>query len=284
MLLEGNLRGIQHLGIPVTDIEQTQSWYAVKLGFRVLHQPVINTLDGDIKIAFLEKDGLVLEFYQLLGAALDEVAGRSHGHIDHLAIDVVDIQSALSLARAMGVKVDPGTPDGPVALPLWSAGVRYVFLTGAGGEKIEFNQRLDLDPARRAENLGGWSHLGLPVTDMARSEAFYQRFGFKPVMRAAIPVGDEKVQISMLELDGFLLELYRLLEADLVEIRARKDGHIDHFALDVADTRLAYVELKSAGFTPLEEEPVFLPFWDNGVEYFNVRGPDGEKIEFNQLL
>jgi catechol 2,3-dioxygenase-like lactoylglutathione lyase family enzyme len=285
MLLEGNLRGIQHLGIPVTDIDHTTSWYTSKLGFDVVHQPVIHTPEGDIRIAFLDKAGLVLEFYQLLGTALDEVAGRAHGHIDHFAMDVVDIQAALSQVKALEIEVDPGTPEGPVSLPqLWSAGVQYVFLAGAHGEKVEFNQRLDRNPGRRSQNLNGWSHLGIPVTDMVRSVAFYRQFGFKPVTKACIPTGGEEILITMLEMDGFLLELYQLLEADLVEIRARGDGHIDHFALDVVDVEQAFADLKSSGLTPLEEEPVFLPFFDNGVKYFNVRGPDGEKIEFNQKL
>ena len=27
-----------------------------------------------------------------------------------------------------------------------------------------------------------------------------------------------------------------------------------------------------------------LPFWDNGVKYFTVLGPNREKVEFNQYL
>ena len=27
-----------------------------------------------------------------------------------------------------------------------------------------------------------------------------------------------------------------------------------------------------------------LPFWENGVRYFTVLGPNGEKVEFNQYL
>ena len=284
MLLEGNLHGIQHLGIPVTDIEHAKTWYESKLGFSTIHEPAIETKDGVIKLAFLEKDGLVLEFYQLLGDALLEVSMRSHGHIDHFAMDVLDIRSALAEALGRDIRLDPGTPDGPVALPLWSAGVEYVFLIGSHGEKVEFNQRLDLDPLRRSGNLGGWSHLGIPVTHIERSIDFYRQFGFEPVMQASIPVGDEEIKITMLEKDDFLLEFYQLLKTDLAEIKARKDGHIDHFALDVADVELAFAELKAAGYTPLEDAPVFLPFWENGVMYFNVRGPDGEKIEFNQRL
>jgi hypothetical protein len=34
----------------------------------------------------------------------------------------------------------------------------------------------------------------------------------------------------------------------------------------------------------LENEPVFLAFWVKGCKYFNTSGPDGERLEFNQIL
>ena len=42
--------------------------------------------------------------------------------------------------------------------------------------------------------------------------------------------------------------------------------------------------LKSSSFKVIEEQPVFLPFWSNGCKYFNILGPDGERLEFNQIL
>lgn len=80
------------------------------------------------------------------------------------------------------------------------------------------------------------------------------------------------------------MELYQPLSQVLEEIRARNDGFIDHVALDVSDIDQAYTELKDTGLSPMEGAPVELPFWENGAKYFNVRGPDGEKIEFNQIL
>jgi catechol 2,3-dioxygenase-like lactoylglutathione lyase family enzyme len=69
------------------------------------------------------------------------------------------------------------------------------------------------------------------------------------------------------------------------EITARRDGHIDHIALNVLDIEAAYAEIRAAGLEILEPDvPVFLPFWAHGVKFFTVRGPDGEKVEFNQIL
>ena len=67
-------------------------------------------------------------------------------------------------------------------------------------------------------------------------------------------------------------------------IRQRKDGHVDHVAFDVEDIDVAFETLTNAGFNVLEEQPLFLPFWKNGCKYFNITGPDGERLEFNQIL
>ena len=113
-------------------------------------------------------------------------------------------------------------------------------------------------------NLRGLQHIGLPVTNLERSKAFYSELGF---------------------LEELSLELYQLEQEERQMIANRTDGHIDHIALDVMDIEQAYTEICAAGLEILEEDaPVFLPFWDQGVKYFTIRGPDGEKVEFNQIL
>lgn len=285
ILLENNLQGVQHLGIPVHDIEQSKAWYTEKLGFRVVHEPMVPTEEGNIKVAFLKKSDMTLELYQLVGESLNEIKIRGHGHIDHFAIDVLDIDRALKDALDAGAVLDESTPDGPKTIDVfWSKGVKYVTIKGPIGEKVELNQRLDLDKSRRKENLSGWSHLGIPVTDLKKSKNFYHQFGFKEIMYAEIPTGNESIKASMMEKDGFVIELYQMFGESLKEISARKDGHIDHIALDVTDIDKAYQELQETGFEILEDAPVFLDFWDNGVKYVNIRGPDGEKLEFNEKI
>ncbi len=134
------------------------------------------------------------------------------------------------------------------------------------------------------DNILGFQHLGLPVSDINRSQAFYSQLGFKAVMKTELPSNGDAVKVVMLELKGLVLELYQLVGPELAEVRGRVDGHIDHFALDVQDIDRAFEDVRASGLTPLEDAPVFLPFWDKGVKYFNVRGPDGEKVEFNQII
>ena len=83
---------------------------------------------------------------------------------------------------------------------------------------------------------------------------------------------------------NMVIEIYQMPESELNEIRKRKNGHIDHIAFDVTDIDEAFSEMKSAGFTLIEKAPVFLCFWKNGCRYFNIIGPDGERLEFNQIL
>ncbi|HBL76959.1 MAG: hypothetical protein A2W90_00670 [Bacteroidetes bacterium GWF2_42_66] len=67
-------------------------------------------------------------------------------------------------------------------------------------------------------------------------------------------------------------------------IKQRKDGHIDHIAFDVSNIDETFELLKNEGFTILEDSPVYLNFWEKGCKYFNVLGPDGERLEFCQIL
>ena len=39
-----------------------------------------------------------------------------------------------------------------------------------------------------------------------------------------------------------------------------------------------------AGYTMLDKEVQFLPFWEKGVRFFTILGPNGEKVEFSQML
>jgi len=134
-------------------------------------------------------------------------------------------------------------------------------------------------------NLQGLQHLGIPVTNLERSKDFYAQLGFTEAMRTDIQPQSEVIRVAMLQHENFTIELYQLGQEDLQEIAKRADGHIDHVALNVLDIEQAYAEIKAAGLEILEDNaPVYLPFWEHGVKYFTVRGPDGEKIEFNQIV
>lgn len=127
-------------------------------------------------------------------------------------------------------------------------------------------------------------HVGIPVTDLNASETFYNTLGFKNVMVSDFDFNGSKGKVAMMQQGDMIIEIYQMPESELAEVRNRKNGHIDHIAFNVADIEEAYNELKLAGFAIIEKAPVFLPFWKNGCKYFNITGPDGERLEFNQIL
>jgi catechol 2,3-dioxygenase-like lactoylglutathione lyase family enzyme len=127
-------------------------------------------------------------------------------------------------------------------------------------------------------------HVGIPVTDIRVSEKFYSQLGFSKVMEAEFDHAEGKGLCIMMQQRDAMIELYQMPGEARNEIKRRKDGHVDHIAFDVSDIQQAYDVLKTNGFKIIEDSPVFLKFWTKGCKYFNIIGPDGERVEFNQIL
>jgi catechol 2,3-dioxygenase-like lactoylglutathione lyase family enzyme len=127
-------------------------------------------------------------------------------------------------------------------------------------------------------------HIGIPVTDIEISQAFYKRLGFANIMQSAFMHMGAEGTVKMMQLDDIIIELYQMPEPELSNVKQRTNGHIDHVAFDVDSIDDTFATLKKAGFTIPEAAPVFLPFWKNGCKYFYILGPDGERLEFCQVL
>ena len=127
-------------------------------------------------------------------------------------------------------------------------------------------------------------HIGIPVTDIKVSEAFYKRLGFSNVMQSNFQYNGGTGTCIMMQRDAMIIEIYQMPDAELEAIRNRKNGHIDHIAFDVSDVDATFSLLKNEGFNVLEDAPVFLAFWKNGCRFFNITSSDGERLEFNQIL
>jgi len=122
------LNGLQHIGIPTSSVSDTVAFYK-ELGFEVIME---TNLDGT-DVAFLELKGLVIETY-----GSDDPAMKT-GSVNHVAIDVSDIDACLKIAKERGYIIDDG---GDVnELPFWD-GVRYFTIEGPNKERIEFSQKL----------------------------------------------------------------------------------------------------------------------------------------------
>ena len=111
MKLKEQLSGIQHVGIPTNDIEKTIRFYET-LGFEVAFQTVNE--EADEKVAFLKLNTLVIETYE------NKAAKMEAGAIDHIAIDVKDIEKVYEMISEAGLNT---TKDTVHFLPFWENGV-----------------------------------------------------------------------------------------------------------------------------------------------------------------
>lgn len=120
----------------------------------------------------------------------------------------------------------------------------------------------------------GLQHIGLPTNDMARTKEFYENLGFENVYETVN--GAEKV--AFLRLGNLTIEAYENGQAKL------ESGAIDHFAIDVTDVEAAYRLAQEQGLEIVSNGIEALTFWENGVKFFIVLGPNRERVEFNQYL
>jgi catechol 2,3-dioxygenase-like lactoylglutathione lyase family enzyme len=136
--------------------------------------------------------------------AADRPAG--HGKIDHLALAVDDVDAALAALMARGARLEATTPDGPREIAeFWGTGMRYVFLTGPEGARIELCARLG---GGARDGLPGHDHLGIPCTDIAASVSFWTELGAEPLAAVALTRADGVTQVRFLSLGDGVVELY----------------------------------------------------------------------------
>lgn len=88
------LTGIQHIGMPVNDIQATMRFYE-RLGFRV----ALETQNGKDKVAFMQLKNLVVELYE------GDASNVQNGAIGHFAIDVKDIEKVFKAVKGLGVEL-----------------------------------------------------------------------------------------------------------------------------------------------------------------------------------
>ena len=122
----------------------------------------------------------------------------------------------------------------------------------------------------------GLQHVGLPTNDLKATIAFYESLGFETVYQVRNEAAGEDV--AFLRLKNLTIEAYENGRA------AMESGAIDHLAIDVDDVEAAYRLAQEQGYQIVSNGVEFLPFWQNGVKFFILLGPNQERVEFNQYL
>jgi lactoylglutathione lyase len=117
----------------------------------------------------------------------------------------------------------------------------------------------------------GLAHIGVMVTDLPRSVAFYQKTFAAQVLEQ---YDKPHVAIALLDVAGVPIELLQFKNA-----APRPAGVVDHVSLLADDVRAEVARLQSLGVTFEPDSP--REVLDGCVAAF-FSGPDGERIELFQ--
>ena len=126
------------------------------------------------------------------------------------------------------------------------------------------------------EQLNGIQHVGIPTNDIEATIEFYGKLGFEVALQTVNEEANEKV--AFLKLNNLVIETYENKAAKM------ESGAIDHVAIDVKDIEKVYELINQVDLNTTRDTIHFLPFWENGVRFFTIEGPNKEKIEFSQYL
>ena len=163
-----------------------------------------------------------------------------------------------------------------------SKGIRGVNFVSPNGDVVE----ICYDNARSyagKSGLLGWDHLAIRTKDIKESMAFYAGLGFAMTGNGYLDTDEGRLYIAFMTCKGFTVELIQLVGAAVEDPDTWKTGKIDHIALDVENVQDAFMEARSKGYELVDYGIQELPLFAQGCRYFSIKGPSGEKIEFNQL-
>ena len=124
------------------------------------------------------------------------------------------------------------------------------------------------------DTCNGLQHIGIPTGDMEKTCAFYTELGFEEIYETRL---SEVQRVVFLRFSNLVLECY---EGEC----AGRAGAVDHIAIDCRDVEAAYALAKEKGYSIVSDGMEELPFWEKGVRFFTMEGPDAVKVELNQYL
>lgn len=120
----------------------------------------------------------------------------------------------------------------------------------------------------------GIQHIGIPTNNIEETICFYEQLGF----HVALLTKNKDEAVAFLQMYNLIIETYENKSAVM------QAGAIDHIALDVKNIDALFELVKMKHFQILDEQINSLPFWEHGVRFFTIVGPNKEKIEFCEKL
>ena len=127
----------------------------------------------------------------------------------------------------------------------------------------------------------GLAHIGIFVKDMETSKKFYSEIlDFSIDHEYSLNEGAELVKLAFISSGTCLIELVQI-----PGISTRPAGHIDHLAFCVKDIEKVRANLESRGVKFDTEEITLAPnLFERGDRWIFFQGPDGERLEINEIL
>lgn len=128
-------------------------------------------------------------------------------------------------------------------------------------------------------NICGLGHVAIEAKDKEKTLDFYQNIlGFERITDNECDKGDAA--------NYFLKNGVVVVEILMQPSRpVRPWGTINHLSLLVEDVDKAIEELKAKGVEFETEEPIFDPYlYERGERFIMLKGPNGERIQLEQIL
>jgi len=131
------IKGLAHICIYTKNNQEAVKFYTEILGFKLIHQ---TELQSGFKFAIVRQGTCIIELLEPKDVARS--TQRLTGVIDHIAIEVDDINNAYENLKAKNVSFKTGVMDDPNLF----GGVRIAFFRGPSGETFELFEYLQPVP------------------------------------------------------------------------------------------------------------------------------------------
>jgi catechol 2,3-dioxygenase-like lactoylglutathione lyase family enzyme len=133
-----DITGLAHICVYTRDMSKSLVFYTDTLGFEVVHS---TRLDAGYGFAMVRRGSCIIELLE--PEDVNKTKPRTGGVVDHVALEVKDINTVFAKLKAKGVSFTTPIIDDPNLM----GGVRIAFFRGPSGESFELFEYLKPVPA-----------------------------------------------------------------------------------------------------------------------------------------
>ncbi len=141
-----DINGLAHICVYTKDMSKSLVFYTDTLGFELVHK---TRLDSGFGFAMVRRGSCIIELLE--PEDVNKMKPRQSGPIDHVALEVKDINAVYAKFKAKGVSFFTPIIDDPNLM----GGVRIAFFKGPSGESFELFEYLKPAPALQQDNSTG---------------------------------------------------------------------------------------------------------------------------------